>query len=127
MGDIPAGWALVIAAAITALLALIGTLLTLVLRQTKRTHWQVANNHVDDEGNPINLRDDLDELALLVKGVAASQVEQAKDIGGMRVDIRQIRTDQTEDRRTATRAAEVAAKAARDAIRALERTHPTST
>jgi uncharacterized membrane-anchored protein YhcB (DUF1043 family) len=113
---------------VAALLGLIGTLIGLILRNTKRTavasaliHEQVANNHVDEHGNPINMRDDLDEkfegLAELVKSVS-------KDVGGLKEDVRIIRRDQTADRAAATRAAEAAAHAAEVAREALERTQP---
>lgn len=120
---------------IAALLGLIGVLLGRILISTRRTHEQVANNHVDEDGNPINMRDDLDGkfegLADLVKGVARTQASQADDIGGIRAEIRQVRADQTIDRATvsdAARAAAIAArkaeKAASDAVLALERTKP---
>lgn len=106
---------------IAALLGLIGTLLGLILRNTRKVHEQVANNHIDEQGNPINMRDDLDEkfegLADLVKGVAETQRVQAADIGGLRADIRQIRSDQTADRAASNRASELAREA-------LERTQP---
>jgi hypothetical protein len=134
--DIPYGWATVIAAVITAVFG------GLLLRSNRRAekavaavHDQVANNHKDENGDPILMRDDLDEkfegLADLVKGVAATQEAQKLDIGGLRAEIRQVRTDQTEDRKevreaavTAAAAAKTAAKATADAIRALERTRP---
>lgn len=120
---------------IAALLGLIGTLLGLILRNTRKVHEQVANNHIDDQGNPINMRDDLDDkfdgLATLVKGVAETQKAQTADIGGLRAEIRQVRSEQADDREAARRAATDAASAARkaekaasDALVALERTQP---
>jgi hypothetical protein len=120
--------AVVGASLIAALLGIIGVLLGKILGNTNKTVEHVVNSHVDDDGNPFLLRDDLDEkfdgLAGLVKGVAETQKEQAKDIGGLRSDIRQIRTDQTADRATAGRAATAAAEAAEAAREALERTQP---
>jgi uncharacterized damage-inducible protein DinB len=122
-------------ALITALLGIIGVLLGKILGNTNKTVDHVANSHVDAHGNPINLRDDLDEkfedLAGLVNGVADTQRDQAKDIGGLRSDIRQVRTEQALDRaavadaaRDAATAARKAEKAASDAVLALERTQP---
>jgi hypothetical protein len=117
------------ASVIAALLGLIGVLLGLIHKNAKAAVGQVQNSHT------VNLRDDLDEkfegLAGLVNGVADTQRDQAKDIGGLRSDIRQVRTEQALDRaavadaaRDAATAARKAEKAASDAILALERTQP---
>jgi uncharacterized protein YoxC len=115
-------------ALITALLGIIGVLLGKILGNTNKTVDHVANSHVDAHGNPINLRDDLDEkfegLAGLVNGVADTQRDQAKDIGGLRSDIRQDRAAVADAARDAATAARKAEKAASDAILALERTQP---
>jgi peptidoglycan hydrolase CwlO-like protein len=109
------------ATVIAALLGLIGVLLGKILGNTRRLVEHVANSHVDENGNPINMRDDLDEkfegLADLVKGVAADQ-------GGMKEDLRLIRRDQSTDRATAAQAAREAAKAVRIAQAALKTLKP---
>jgi hypothetical protein len=118
-------------ALITALLGIIGVLLGKILGNTNKTVDHVANSHVDAHGNPINLRDDLDEkfdgMATLVKGVSA-------DVGGIKEDLRLIRRDQSTDRATAAAAAKEAAAAARAAAeavlvaqQALENTQPKHT
>jgi peptidoglycan hydrolase CwlO-like protein len=93
----------------------------LILRNTKRVHEQVANNHIDDQGRPINMRDDLDEK---FEGLADLVKEVSRDVGGLKEDVRIIRRDQTADRAAATRAATAAAEAAATAREALERTQP---
>jgi hypothetical protein len=116
------------ATVVSALLGIIGSLLLRILTNTRRTHEQVANNHYDDDGNPINMRDDLDEIRDLVRDVADTQKTQGKEIGGIRAEIRQVRADQSLDRAAATRAADSAARAASSAAQiarqALERTKP---
>jgi uncharacterized protein YoxC len=108
-------------ALITALLGIIGVLLGKILGNTNKTVDHVANSHVDDHGNPINLRDDLDEK---FEGLAELVKDLSRDVGGMKEDVRIIRRDQTADRAAATRAAEAAAEAAATAREALERTQP---
>lgn len=123
--DIPNGWATVGAAIIDvggpALLLLMSTLMAWVLRRLKRiqadtrkTVVHVANEHTDDEGNPINLRDDLDEKQDETRGLLTElldktaqiqrvQVDQARDIGGIRSELRQLHESDAEQVRQANR------------------------
>jgi hypothetical protein len=88
---------------ICALIAYVGVLQTLTHRSSVRVRAQVENSH------DINMRDDLDgkfeSLESSVQAVANMQAQQsrtltiqARDIGGMREDIRQIRSDRSDDR-----------------------------
>lgn len=87
-----------------AFLTLLGTILTLLVQtrsHAKRADEQVSNNHVDEDGNPINLREESDErhaengakldAALSeLKGVRSELTQTRADVGGMRSDIRQL-------------------------------------
>jgi len=58
----------------------------------------VANDHVDDEGKPINLRTDLDDFRtemrdLVVDGLAAMREHTDTQFDGVRSDMRGIRRD----------------------------------
>ena len=150
--DIPNGWATVSAAVIDVggpvLIAVVGALMAWVLRRLKRiqvdtqkTVAHVANEHTDDEGNPINLRDDLDgkqdetrdlltealdKLAQIqtVQVAQARSIEsQARDIGGIRAELRTLHENDAEQVRQANRDREQAQKD-RDHLAELERTIP---
>lgn len=99
-----------------ALLGYLGITATITRRHARaasnsaaETRDEVKNSHT------VNLRDDLDAkfegLAVLVKSMA-------RDVGGMKADIRGIRTDASDDRRNATEAL----AAERERILILERT-----
>lgn len=109
------------ATVIAALLGIIGSLLMKILANTRRTHEQVANNHVDEDGNPINMRDDLDEK---FAGVAGLVKDVKADVGGMKEDLRLVRRDQTADRAVASEAHKIASEAIGLAQQAIERTKP---
>lgn len=136
--DIPNGWATVGAAVIDVggpvLLAVVGALMGWVLRRLKRiqadtqkTVAHVANEHTDDEGNPINLRDDLDgkqdetrdlltEALDKLAQIQSVQVDQGRDIGGIRSELRQLHAADAEQVRQANRD--------RERIDELDRTIP---
>lgn len=118
---------------IGALLGVIGIMLGLIHKTTKKTNRnsmgvleQVQNSH------ETNMRDDLDDkfagLATLTKSVISTQETQGKDLGGIKADIRQIHLDQTSDRATAAAQAAAAALSAATAVnvaqKALGRTRP---
>jgi hypothetical protein len=99
------------ATVIAALLGLIGILLGRILGNTKRTVDHVANSHVDEYGNPINLRDDLDEK-----------------FEGLANLIRVLRADAIRDRANANAAYKLAAEAygiAREALDSPKPHYPT--
>ena len=81
---------------IAALLSYLGVVATGARRHAKAARHEVQNSHT------VNLRDDLDakfkglEAALLGFGDDLGAVK--KDIGGMRSDIRLIRTEASQDR-----------------------------
>lgn len=115
--DIPNGWATVEAAAITvigtALMAMIGWVLRRLHRVQQdgaivRDH--VANEHKDADGNPINMRDDQDakhaEIMDKLGQLQAVQVTQARDIGGIRQELRTLHENDTEHVRQANRTSE---------------------
>lgn len=96
--------------------AIVGGIITIItlLIQTKRhaksADVQVSNNHVDDDGKPINLREESDtrhaELVAIVERVAGQVGTVAGDVRGMkrdwgRMDTRlvQMREEVTETRR----------------------------
>jgi gas vesicle protein len=56
---------------------------------------QVANGHIDENGAPINLRDDIDEVVLSIREM---RKEMRLDIGGLRAELRQVREDRSADR-----------------------------
>lgn len=150
--DIPNGWATVGAAVIdvggpVAVTAVLG-LMAWVLRRlkhiqvdTQKTVAHVANEHTDDEGNPINLRDDLDgkqdetrdlltealDKLAQIQRVQVEQAEvqrgQARDIGGIRAELRTLHENDAEQVRQANRDREQAQKD-RDHLAELERTIP---
>ncbi|QXG07716.1 hypothetical protein [Curtobacterium phage Penoan] len=63
-----------------------------LLAHARRADWQVSNNHVDGDGNPINMREELDErhaeLLEAVAQVAGSVRGVQRDLG--RLDSRVI-------------------------------------
>lgn len=79
----------------TAVVAIIGGIITIVtlLVQTKghakRADTQVSNNHVDEHGEPINLREEADQRHAELLGVVDNL---AGDIRGMRRDVGRIDT-----------------------------------
>lgn len=69
-----------------------------VKEETVLIREQVQNTH------ETNLRDDLDDLTNLIQEMSKKQDRQyeqsQRDIGGLRQELRQVREDQTEDRKT---------------------------
>jgi hypothetical protein len=99
-----------------ALIGIIAILIGLVLRGQRRSREAVAttnetaNSTLKEVKNTheVNLRDDLDEK---FEGLAEILRTHGKEIGGIRVDIRQIHSDQSTDRATAVEAVRVAQSA----------------
>lgn len=127
--DIPGGWASVIAAILTVtggplMVAIFGSRLSKKVKAIRAdvaiTKDQVANSHVDEDGIPINMRDEQDRYqeALLKKlnEIQATQTTQGRDIGGIRADIRNLTAADIEHTR--------AARENREHITALEQTQP---
>jgi hypothetical protein len=114
MPDIPQGWATIDAAVIAVVGGGLMTMLGIVLRRLKRvredtatTVFHVANEHKDDQGDPINLRDDNDEkhretMDKLAQ-IQSVQVQQARDIGGIRAELRTLHENDGEQVRQANR------------------------
>lgn len=69
-------------------------LLTDVSTKVNVIRGEVKNDHPDDR----NLRDDLDEIRDLVKDVNDRQVDQTRDIRGIRKDIGDLRGADRDDR-----------------------------
>ena len=113
--DIPDGWATVIAAAIPILLATIAGMVGTVWRRLQRiersareANAQVSNEYIDpDTGAPINLREELDgrhaELTGKLDAIVDAQHRNsdridglARDIGGVRAELRGLHDADTE-------------------------------
>lgn len=81
---------------ITALLGYLGVVATGARRHAKAARHEVQNSH------EVNLRDDLDDkfrgLEAAMAGFGDALGEVKKDVGGMRSDIRLIRTEASQDR-----------------------------
>lgn len=130
MPDIPQGWAIVDAAVITVVGGGLMTMLGVVLRRLKRvredtatTVFHVANEHKDDQGDPINLRDDNDqkhdETMTAIRKLGDELTTVKKDIGGIRHELRTLHENDTEHTRQANRD--------RERMDELERTMPKRT
>ncbi|WP_243063175.1 hypothetical protein [Humibacter sp. RRB41] len=107
MPDIPQGWATIDAAVIAVVGGGLMAMLGFVLRRLKRvkqdtetTVYHVANEHKDERGDPINLRDDNDEKHSetmdTLKQIQRVQVDQARDIGGIRQELRTLHENDAE-------------------------------
>lgn len=77
---------------VVALIGLAGTVVSIVLtarvnNKVKRVRDQVENDHAADPEKTTNLREDMDEK----HDVIVSMLR--RDVGGIREDIRQIRSD----------------------------------
>ena len=134
MSDIPQGWATIDAAVIAVVGGGLMTMLGVILRRLKKvkqdtqtTVYHVANEHRDELGDPINLRDDNDEKHKETMDRLAQiqrvQVDQARDIGGIRAELRTLHENDAEQVRQANRDREQAQKD-RDHLAELERTIP---
>ena len=130
--DIPNGWATVGAAVIDVggpvLIAVVGGLMAWVLRRLKQVqrHAEAAADGVTNQ-HETNLRDDLDGKQDETRGLLTEaidklaqiqkvQVDQARDIGGIRSELRQLHESDAEQVRQANRD--------RERMDQLERTIP---
>lgn len=120
--DIPGGWVTLIVALLTvvvspALLAVVTARLSSRVKSMRHdvavTKDQVANDHVDDEGNPINMRVEQDDRH---DEIMTTLGEVKKDIGGIRHDIRTLYSADAEQVRQTNRD--------RERIDAMEKTIP---
>jgi len=127
MPDIPQGWATIDAAVIAVVGGGLMTMLGIVLRRLKRvrqdtatTVFHVANEHKDDESDPINFRDDTDakhaEVMRAIHGLSGRVGVIEKDIGGIRHELRTLHENDGEHVRQANRD--------RERLDELERTVP---
>lgn len=122
--DVPAGWATILAAVAGSVVLVIGPAMGVVMhRQTKRLRRideQVSNDHVNEHGEPINMRVEQDErhAELVRKLDTVLQIQDAhtKDIGGIRHDIRTLYAADGEQVRQQNRD--------RERLVALEKTYP---
>lgn len=121
MPDIPPGWAAIDAALIAAFLSPLVYVLIRILGRLKRveadttvTAFHVANEHIDGEGNPINLRDDNDQkhaetmaaVARIGERLDRHSATVEKDIGGIRHELRTLHETDSEQIRQANRLGE---------------------
>ncbi|OMB83308.1 hypothetical protein A5746_30315 [Mycolicibacterium conceptionense] len=81
--------------------------------KTNEIHEQTVNDH----GMKSNMRDDIDEIRELVKDISDRQVDQGRDIRGLRKDVGELRG---EDRT----AAEAQREFERRVQAAFRREHP---
>ena len=114
--DIPGGWVTVIVALLASVL---GPAITIVLTarmsgkvkslkaDSKATRYQVENNHSTNFREESDERHD--ETVTLLRNVIATQKLQSNDIGGIREELRALRTDDHDQR---------------DRIHELEKTQP---
>lgn len=127
--DIPGGWVALIGVFLTAVVGPVAVLIVTARLSGKVkairsdvaiTRDHVANSHVDEQGRPINMREEQDryqrELVRRLDTVIDTQRDQGRDIGGMREDIRRLAEADLEQTRIARRN--------RDRIDDLERTRP---
>lgn len=122
MGDIPGGWAVVIAGLFASLPGVVAAVMSVRTRTAVRrvghdtalVKEQVKNSH------PKNLREEQDDrhdvLMTELGSIRSAQTAQGRDIGGIKADIRGLRTDQSELARQLS--------TERDRIHDLEKTHP---
>lgn len=93
----------VIVAAIVTFGSIIGALLTYlgIVATGARRHAKAARHEVQNS-HTVNLRDDLDDkfkgLEAALLGFSDALGEVKKDVGGIRADIRLIRTEASQDR-----------------------------
>lgn len=62
--------------------------------KTDEIHEQTVNDH----GSKSNLRDDIDEIRELLKDMSDRQVDQSRDIRGLRQDVGELRGEDREAR-----------------------------
>ena len=128
--DLPGGWVTVIAVLLTTVVGPIATIVVTarlsgrvkaIRSDVAVTKEHVANSHVDEHGEPINMREEQDryqaELVGKLNEIQSTQRGQARDIGGIRAEMRQLREADLEHTRTA--------RENREHITALEQTIPT--
>ena len=73
-----------------ATLAAIGTIV--IGAKTEAIHEQTVNTH------DTNMRDDLDEIRDMVKVISARQIDQGRDIRGLRTDVGELRGEDRDAR-----------------------------
>lgn len=119
--DIPNGWATIIGASIpliggafTGLLVSVRRKLKAIEKDAREANSQVSNSHVDEDGNPINLREEQDErhqvivrqnrqILQKVTKVEQTQIIHGRDIGGIREELRGLHTADQEQVRQQNR------------------------